>query len=255
MRWRRAQRDGQRPLRGHDPPPPRPRPGDRVPSRARARLRRPRRAAVAARRRGFVAPGPGRRALPPRGLPRRRRRAARGRGARRSSPSASARRRPGPSACSRSCARSATASTRSRSTTASTESERARRRSSPRSPTRRGASGTRTCIPAGAGRIIQGGMDKALHVSPFMEHGPALRGQGDPPAATLSVHISSHQQGERAFDATLALRPTRADLAHARGVDRCVIPPARCGRWSSSTATHSALWLRRVPLVAHPGRG
>ena len=60
-------------------------------------------------------------------------------------------------------------------------------------------------IGAGGARIIQGGMDKALHVSPFMEMDQRYEVRATEPAATLSVHISSHQEGERAFDATLAL--------------------------------------------------
>lgn len=63
---------------------------------------------------------------------------------------------------------------------------------------------------------LRGTFDKELHVSPFMgmDHRYELR--ATEPGATLSVHIESHRDGDRAFDATLNLerRPlTRRTLA------------------------------------------
>jgi DUF1365 family protein len=109
-------------------------------------------------------------------------------------------------------------------------------------------------IGAGAGRIIEGAMDKALHVSPFMEMDQRYEVRATDPAATLSVHIASHQEGERAFDATLALR--RRELTARTLAETTVRHPASTLRTLALIYGHAlALWLRRVPYVAHPGRG
>lgn len=70
----------------------------------------------------------------------------------------------------------------------------------------------------GVGRVLRGGADKALHVSPFlgMEHHYEL--SFGEPGRTLSVHIENHTRDGVAFDATLALERrelTRASLARA----------------------------------------
>jgi uncharacterized protein len=109
-------------------------------------------------------------------------------------------------------------------------------------------------IGAGTERIIQGGMDKALHVSPFMEMDQRYEVRATEPAATLSVHISSHQEGERAFDATLALE--RRELTARTLAESTLRHPASTLRTLVLIYGHAVgLWLRRVPLVAHPGRG
>ena len=109
-------------------------------------------------------------------------------------------------------------------------------------------------IGGGAGRIIQGGMDKALHVSPFMEMDQRYEVRATDPAATLSVHISSHQDGERAFDATLALE--RRELTSRSLAKATIRHPVSTLRTLVLIYGHGlGLWLRRVPLVAHPGRG
>ena len=66
------------------------------------------------------------------------------------------------------------------------------------------------------GRVLDGGFDKALHVSPFMAMDQRYEWRATAPAETLSVHISTHEHGRRAFDATLGLRRspfTRRSLA------------------------------------------
>ena len=97
-------------------------------------------------------------------------------------------------------------------------------------------------------------MDKALHVSPFMEMDQRYEVRATEPAATLSVHISSHQEGERAFDATLALE--RRELTSRTLAESTLRHPASTLRTLVLIYGHAiGLWLRRVPLVAHPGRG
>ena len=204
--------DAQRALRGHGPPPPLRGPRARAPPPDRAGLRRPRRAPAAARRAAARAPA-GPRPLPPPRLPRRPGRAAARRGAR-----ARARR-------TRRTARSALLTTLRTlghcfnpvSFYYCFDARRARcRPSSPRSPTRRGASATPTCS-AGDGRVLDGELDKALHVSPFMgmDQRYAVRASG---ARARRCRCTSRaaEAGERAFDATLTLqraaplRPPRA---------------------------------------------
>ena len=108
-------------------------------------------------------------------------------------------------------------------------------------------------IGAGAGRIIEGGMDKALHVSPFMEMDQRYEVRATDPAATLSVHIASHQRGERAFDATLALR--RRELTARTLAETTVRHPASTLRTLALIYGHAlALWLRRRPRTS-PIRG
>src|SRR6185312_4900973 len=59
---------------------------------------------------------------------------------------------------------------------------------------------------AGDGPVLDGGVDKALHVSPFMAMDQRYTWRATAPGPTLSVHIESSEHGAPAFDATLALR-------------------------------------------------
>jgi DUF1365 family protein len=65
-------------------------------------------------------------------------------------------------------------------------------------------------------RVIGGGFDKQLHVSPFMGMDHRYEARCTNPGERLSVHISSAREGQTVFEATLALerRPlTRSSLA------------------------------------------
>ena len=66
----------------------------------------------------------------------------------------------------------------------------------------------------GDGRMVKGDRGKAMRVSPFMGMAQRYRVAVSAPGPTLSVHIESEQDGERAFDATLKLhrRPFRPTL-------------------------------------------
>jgi DUF1365 family protein len=61
--------------------------------------------------------------------------------------------------------------------------------------------------------VITGRFAKALHVSPFMGMDHVYAARASTPGPTLSVHIESRRDGERVFDATLALR--RRELTRA----------------------------------------
>ena len=76
-------------------------------------------------------------------------------------------------------------------------------------------------LPRGdAERVLAGDMDKAIHVSPFMGMDQRYVLRATEPGPTLSVHIESHEDSTRVFDATLNLRRaplTRRGLARQRG--------------------------------------
>jgi uncharacterized protein len=60
--------------------------------------------------------------------------------------------------------------------------------------------------------------DKAMRVSPFMGMDQRYTVSLAPPGPTLSVHIESHEDDDKTFDATLNLRrrPFRAQLGALR---------------------------------------
>ena len=236
---RRAAVTAQRALRGHDPPPPLRGPRARAPPPHRAGLPRPRRAAAAARRPARRAPARPR-PLPPRRLPRRSRVAARRRGARarrgdRRAPTAR-------SGCSRSlrtlghcfnpvsfyyCFDGA-------------EHLRGGRRRGDEHAVGRAPRLRPRAATAGA----HGELDKALHVSPFMgmdqRYTVARRAAR---ATTLSVHIESREDGERAFDATLTLAPAGRSRARRSARPRATLaadlrPRARAARSRASPTPH-----------------
>ena len=107
-------------------------------------------------------------------------------------------------------------------------------------------------LPSGGdGAVLDGEADKALHVSPFMAMDQRYTWRASRPGATLSVHIASTEHGAPAFDATLSLRRTpltRRSLARV-----CLRYPAATLRVLALIYGHAAvLWLRRVPVHAHP---
>ena len=79
--------------------------------------------------------------------------------------------------------------------------------------------------------VVDGGFDKALHVSPFMGMDQRYVWRGDRAGPRpLSVHIESREGGERAFDATLALRRAPADRRTLRASSPAT-RPRRCACW------------------------
>ncbi len=69
-----------------------------------------------------------------------------------------------------------------------------------------------------AGGVLGGSFEKALHVSPFMPMDQTYALRATAPGATLSVHVESARAGDRAFDATLALRRHELTPASARAL-------------------------------------
>jgi uncharacterized protein len=102
-------------------------------------------------------------------------------------------------------------------------------------------------VLAAANRTVNAGhFDKALHVSPFMPMDQRYTWRASAPGKTLSVHIESEQDGERAFDATLSL--TRKPLGY-RGLARPTL------RLLALIYGHGfALKLKGVPIQPHPAR-
>ena len=102
--------------------------------------------------------------------------------------------------------------------------------------------------------MIRGDVDKALHVSPFMAHGPPLHAgarprRGDP--------VGAHREqrgGPLAFDATLGAASARA--AHARSLARGPLRhPAAALRMLALIYGHAlGLKLKGVPVHPHPAR-
>jgi DUF1365 family protein len=89
------------------------------------------------------------------------------------------------------------------------------------------------------------GIAKRLHVSPLMGMAQEYRFVAPEPGATLSVHIESSEDGERAFDATLNLR--RRPFSYRpllRGTALRTLPLI----YAHATVTR----LRGVPSHPHP---
>jgi DUF1365 family protein len=73
-------------------------------------------------------------------------------------------------------------------------------------------------VLTGGGQVIRGEREKAMRVSPFMDMDQRYAVSVTEPGPTLSVHIETSQEGEKAFDATLKLhrRPFRSSLGALR---------------------------------------
>ena len=108
-------------------------------------------------------------------------------------------------------------------------------------------------LAGGGGPVSHGRFDKAFHVSPLMamDHVYDLRVSN--PGESLVVHISSAQNGERAFDATLSLR--RQPLTRGT-LDRLLLRyPAMTMRVVAAIYSQALrLRLKGAPWHAHPGR-
>ncbi len=104
---------------------------------------------------------------------------------------------------------------------------------------------------AGEEPVLHASVAKRLHVSPFMGMQQRYRWRVTPPAATLSVHIESLEQGRPVFDATLALRRSPLSRGALAGVTARY--PAATLRLLALIYGHAAaLRLKGVPTHPHP---
>jgi DUF1365 family protein len=97
------------------------------------------------------------------------------------------------------------------------------------------------------GRVLCGSAPKQLHVSPFMGMDHCYQWRITAPAETLSVHITSSNRGQLAFDATLALRRrplTSSSLARLTTTTLRTV--------ASIYAQAALLKLKGVPVHPHP---
>ncbi|MFM9888725.1 MAG: DUF1365 domain-containing protein [Burkholderiales bacterium] len=103
------------------------------------------------------------------------------------------------------------------------------------------------------GRAKQFQFEKRFHVSPFMEMELTYDWRFTPPADTLSVHMENRKQGNKLFDATLTLDRhaiNGRNLAHA-----LVAFPLMTMKVVAAIYLQAfKLWLKRVPVHAHPAR-
>jgi DUF1365 family protein len=108
-------------------------------------------------------------------------------------------------------------------------------------------------LPADDAGGAGAGVDKRLHVSPFMPMAQRYRFRASEPAAALSVHVQNREHGEAIFDASLQLR--RRPLSSGSLARVLLRHPAMA--LSVHTAIHAhalALLLKGVRFHPHPGR-
>lgn len=95
--------------------------------------------------------------------------------------------------------------------------------------------------------------DKAMHVSPFNPMDMRYHWRSNLPGERLSLHLENHADGEKVFDATMALtaRPLTA-ASMARLLARYPFMTARVGLAIYWQALR--LFLKGVPFHAHPAK-
>jgi uncharacterized protein len=103
-------------------------------------------------------------------------------------------------------------------------------------------------------RVLTGNSEKLLHVSPFMGMDHEYEWKVGLPGERLSVHIESHRDGRRAFDATLNLERrelTLRSLASATARHPMNTLHALARIYGQALR----LKLRGVPVYPHPEAG
>ncbi|MAT94602.1 MAG: DUF1365 domain-containing protein [Halioglobus sp.] len=101
------------------------------------------------------------------------------------------------------------------------------------------------------GEILRTQFDKAFHVSPFNPMDMRYHWRSNTPAETLALHMENYRDGERVFDATLALKGEAATpAAMDRLLLRFPLMSAKVGLAIYWQALQ--LFLKRIPFYPHP---
>ena len=105
---------------------------------------------------------------------------------------------------------------------------------------------------AGSGERLSCDFDKALHVSPFNPMGMRYDWRSNRPGQRLAIHLENHTERGRVFDATLALEARPVTSASLNAVlwqfPLMTAKVAVAIYWQALR-----LFIKRVPLHAHPG--
>ncbi len=92
---------------------------------------------------------------------------------------------------------------------------------------------------------------KAFHISPFMPMDQRYDWRLSEPGERVAVHMRNEEAGGRVFDATLAMR--RVEMTTASMARALVRYPAMTVQVIAAIHWHALrLWLKRVPVHAHP---
>jgi DUF1365 family protein len=119
--------------------------------------------------------------------------------------------------------------------------------------------GERHCYVLGPGMDVGRGRGKRyrpvkrMHVSPFMPMDIDYDWRFSQPGDHLSVHMENHRQGEKVFDATLALERreiTTSSLARSL----CLYPLMTLKVIAAIHWQALRLWLKGSPVYDHPGK-
>ena len=96
-------------------------------------------------------------------------------------------------------------------------------------------------------------LDKRFHVSPFMAMNIGYDWRFTLPAEQLVVHMKNYQQGEKLFDATLALRQRPFTAINLAGV--LIRYPLMTAKITAAIYYQALrLWLKRIPFFPHPDK-
>ncbi|WP_439106280.1 DUF1365 domain-containing protein [Congregibacter sp.] len=101
-------------------------------------------------------------------------------------------------------------------------------------------------------RVLRQDFDKTFHVSPFNPMDMRYSWRSNTPEERLAIHLENHSEGERVFDATLALQAEEISATSLRGILwRFPLMTAKVAGaiyWQALK-----LFIKRIPYHPHPG--